>query len=154
MMKINDITARRIGVKDIGQLFALSKISLLERGIENIRDDILMTQLKNGVARRLQSFDYGLFQMNTLVGYIFSDVSSRAYDDTGSAMVESVYLLPEFRTVENYCKLLQCMVNLMAEFDITDIKTTDNWTLSNDCEIFEQAILLMGKPATMYRILP
>jgi hypothetical protein len=153
-MIVDDIRARRIGAKDITQLFALCKMSLLERGVENIRDDILMTQLKNGLVKRFQSFNYGLFKMNTLIGYVFSDVSSRSHNDNGSAVVESVYLSPEFRTVENYCKLLRCMTDLMAQLQITDIKTTDNWTLSNDCEIFEQAIKIMGEPTTMYRILP
>jgi len=153
MVNIDDIRARRIVAKDIDQLFKMAKVSLLERGVENIRDDILMTQLKNGIAKKLQSFDYGLFKMNTLIGYIFSDVASTAYDDTGFAVVDSIYLLPEFRTVGNYRKLLKCMIDLMAGLDISDIKTTDSWTLCNDCDVFKETISLLAKPETMYRIL-
>ena len=36
MMKINDIRARRLTEKDLTRLFELSKIALLEKGIDNI----------------------------------------------------------------------------------------------------------------------
>ena len=151
-MIIDDIRARRIQAKDIQQLFDIAKISLLEKGIENIREDILMTQLKNGIAKTIESFDYGLFKMNTLIGYVFTDVGGTAYDDSGFAVVDSIYLLPEFRTVENYSKLLRCMMEIMKAMEITNISTTDNWTLCNDCPVFAEAITHFAKPKIMYRI--
>lgn len=152
-MQINDYTVRRLQERDIHKLFELAKIALLEKGIDNIKEDILIQQLKSSLVKKIQSFDFGLFKMNTMVGFLFSDVGQYAYEDKGFAMVDQIYLLPEFRTESNYVKLLKEMTTTLTALGVTDIKTTDNWTLCNDCEIFAQTIEYLGQPRTMYRIL-
>jgi hypothetical protein len=152
IMIIDDIRIRRMVGKDIGQLFNMVKMSLVEKGIENIRDDILMTQLKNDMSRRIESFNFGLYKMNTLIGFVFLDVGARFYDDSGFAIIDSIFLLPEFRTPENYRKLLNPVSKLIDDLDIKDVKTSDNWTLCNDCEVFKETIAMMAEPQTLYRI--
>lgn len=152
-MQVNDYSVRRLEERHINQLFEVTKVCLLERGIENIKDDILIQQLKNSLVKKLQSFDFGLFKMNTMIGYIFTDVGQYAYEDKGFAMVDQIYLLPEFRTEANYVKLLEKMVHTFTPLGILDIKTTDAWSLCNDCPVFKQTIEYLGQPRTMYRIL-
>lgn len=152
-MQINDYKVRRLQERDIHKLFEIAKIALLEKGIDNIKEDILIQQLKSSLVKKIQSFDFGLFKMNTMVGFLFSDVGQYAYEDKGFAMVDQIYLLPEFRTESNYVKLLKEMTTTLTALGVKDIKTTDNWTLCNDCEIFAQTIEYLGQPRTMYRIL-
>lgn len=152
-MQINDYKVRRLQERDIHKLFEIAKIALLEKGIDNIKEDILIQQLKSSLVKKIQSFDFGLFKMNTMVGFLFSDVGQYAYEDKGFAMVDQIYLLPEFRTESNYVKLLKEMTTTLTALGVKDIKTTDNWTLCNDCEIFARTIEYLGQPRTMYRIL-
>ena len=135
-MQINDYRIKRLEEKDINQLFGITKMSLLEKGIE-----------------KLQSFDFGLFKLNTLIGFVFTDVGQYAYEEKGFALIDQIYILPEFRTEENYVKMLKEVVRTFAVFGIDNVKTTDNWTLCNDCPVFEKTILHLAKPQTMYRIL-
>jgi hypothetical protein len=153
IMEINDYRAKRLAEQDIFRLFELSKVALLEKGIDNIEDNILMSHLKNNLVRKHQAFDFGLFKLNTMVGYIFVDVSQYAYEDRGFAIVDQIYLLPEFRTEANYVKLLKVMVDTLTPLGVKDIKTTDNFTLCNDCEIFAGTIKHLGEPRKMYRIM-
>ena len=150
---INDIRTSRLAERDIHQLFKVSKMCLLEKGIENIKEDILIQQLKNSLVKKAQSFDFGLFKMNTLVGFIFTDVGQYPYEDKGFALVDQIYLMPEFRTEANYVKLLKHMVDTLTALGITNIKTTDDWTLCNNCEVFAKTIEYLGQPQTMYRIM-
>jgi|TARA_R100000479_G_scaffold92931_2_gene45831 hypothetical protein len=153
IMKIDDITTRRLIEKDIHKVFEIAKISLFEKGITNIKDDILITTLKQSLVRKFENFDFGLFKMNTLIGYTFTTIGQLAYEDKGFARVDNIYLLPEFRTEANYVKLLKALVNQMDAIGIKDIKTSDSWTLCNDCEVFSRTIEYLGKPNTIYRIL-
>ena len=153
IMQVNDYRIKRLEERDIQQLFGITKVCLLEKGIENIKEDILIRQLKNSLVKKLQSFDFGLFKLNTLIGFVFTDVGQYAYEEKGFAMVDQIYILPEFRTEENYVKMLRHMVRTFAVFGIDNIKTTDNWTLCNDCPVFEKTIVNLAKPQTMYRIL-
>lgn len=152
-MEVNDYRVRRLQERDINQLFSLAKVALLEKGIDNIREDILIQQLKSSLVKKVQSFDFGLFKMNTLIGFLFSDVGQYVYEDKGFAIVDQIYLLPEFRTESNYVKLLKEMVHTLTALGVTDIKTTDDWTLCNDCPVFASTIEYLGQPRTMYRIL-
>jgi len=152
-MQVNDYRVKRLEERDIDQLFAVTKMCLLEKGIENIKEDILIRQLKNSLVKKLQSFDFGLFKLNTLIGFVFTDVGQYAYEDKGFAMIDQIYLLPEFRTEENYVKMLKEMIRTFALFGVTNIRTTDDWTLSNDCPVFAKTIEYLGEPKTMYRIL-
>jgi hypothetical protein len=153
IMEINDYRVKRLMEKDIFQVFELSKIALLEKGIDKIKDNILMSHLKNNLVRKHQAFDFGLFKLNTLIGYIFVDVSQYAYEDNGFAIVDQIYLLPEFRTEANYIKLLKALVDTLTPLGVDDIKTTDGFTLCNDCEIFAQTIKDLGEPKQIYRIM-
>ena len=152
-MEINDKTVKRLAEKDIFALFELGKVALLEKGIDNIQDNILMSHLKSNLVRKHQAFDFGLFKLNTLIGFIFVDVSQYAYEDKGFAIVDQIYLLPEFRTEANYIRLLRAMVDTLTPLGVKDIKTTDNFTLCNDCEIFASTIKHLGEPRQIYRIM-
>ena len=152
-MEINDQTVKRLAEKGIFALFELGKVALLEKGIDNIQDNILMSHLKSNLVRKHQAFDFGLFKLNTLIGFIFVDVSQYAYEDKGFAIVDQIYLLPEFRTEANYIRLLRAMVDTLTPLGVKDIKTTDNFTLCNDCEIFASTIKHLGEPRQIYRIM-
>lgn len=152
-MQVNDYRVKRLEERDLEQLFGVTKMCLQEKGIENIKEDILIRQLKNSLVKKLQSFDFGLFKLNTLIGFVFTDVGQYAYEDKGFAMIDQIYLLPEFRTEENYVKMLKEMIRTFALFGVTNIRTTDNWTLCNDCPVFAKTIEYLGEPKTMYRIL-
>jgi hypothetical protein len=139
-MLINDYTVRRIEKHHIGPLFKLAKQCLHEKGIEKIKDDLLMAGLKNAVSKKLQIFDFGIFKLNTLIGFAFVEVKHIFYLDKPTATLESIYLLPEHRTEENYMQLLDYIIDLLTSLEIKNIITTDNWTLCNDCEILKGAL--------------
>ena len=153
IMQVNDIRARRLTERDLEKVFELAKIALLEKGIDNIKDDILVQQLKSGLVAKHHAFDFGLFKLNSMIGYIFVDIGQYAYEEKGFGIVDQIYLLPEFRTEANYVKLLRIMVETLTRLGVKDIKTTDNFTLCNDCKIFEQTIKYLGEPRQMYRIM-
>ena len=113
----------------------------------------MIQQLKNGLVSKHQAFDFGLFKLNTMIGFIFVDIGQYAYEDRGFGIVDQIYLLPEYRSEANYVNLLRVMVDTLTALGITDIKTTDNFTLCNDCEIFAQTIKYLGEPRQMYRIM-
>lgn len=139
-MIVNDYTVRRIEKQHIGALFKLAKQCLYEKGIEKIRDDLLMMGLKNALSAKMRVFDFGIFKLNTLIGFAFVEIKHIFYLDYPTAKLENVYLLPEYRNRENYIKLLDDVMELLKKLDVKTITTTDGWTLCNDCEIFKSAL--------------
>lgn len=140
IMLINDYIVRRIEKHHIGPLFKLAKQSLYEKGVEKIRDDLLMMGLKNAVSKKLQVFDFGIFKLNTLIGFAFVEIKHIFYLENPTATLESIYLLPEHRTEENYIKILDYIMDILKSLEVKNLITTDNWTLCNDCEILKGAL--------------
>jgi hypothetical protein len=149
-MILDDIHVRPVNHKDITRLFELAKRSLYEKGIENIRDDILMLGLKNNLVKKYKNIDLGLYKLNTLIGFAFIELQKPMYLAKAIATVDTIYILEEFRNIENYQKLLNTTLPTLAKAEITTIKTSDEWTLSNDCEILKAAIITLGKPKIIY----
>jgi len=149
-MFIDDIQVRPIKDKDIYQLFDLAKISLEEKGIENINDDILMTGVKNSLVKKYTNIDFGLFKLNTMIGFAFIEMAHPIYLDTPIATFDSIFILEDYRTEQNYQKLVQQVMNTLTKMGVKHIRTTDDWTLCNDCETFKRAIADMAKPRTFY----
>lgn len=134
-MFIDDIQARMIKSSDIEPVFIMAKQCLEEKGIEKIRDDILLLGIKNAMVKPYQFIDVGLFKLNTLVGFAFAEFSYFWFEQP-TAKLNTIYLAPEHRTEENYEKLWNKMAFEMKKRDIEKVITTDNWTLVNDCDIF------------------
>ena len=88
-MMIDDYTVRRIEKQHINSLFRLAKQCLYEKGIENIKDDLLMMGLKNALSAKMRVFDFGIFKMNTLVGFAFVEVKHIFYLDYPTATLET-----------------------------------------------------------------
>jgi hypothetical protein len=139
-MIIDDYTVRRIQKEHIAPLFKIAKQSLYEKGVEKIKDDLLMTGLKNALSKKLQIFDFGIFKLNTLIGFAFVEIKHIFYLENSTATLESIYLLPEHRTEENYTKLMNYIMDLLKGLEVKTLTTTDNWTLCNDCEILKEAL--------------
>lgn len=151
-MMINDITIQKIQPKHINQLFDMSKKALEEKGIDNIRDDILMAGLKNIQVKKYSNIDFGMFKLNTLIGFGFVEFSQMVYEQKPIATVSTIYVLPEFRSRENYLKLINEILLTLTKIGIDTVKTTDDWTLCNDCEIFKSSIQSMSRKETVYRM--
>lgn len=149
MINIDDIHARKLTTRDIDQLFGMAKQSLTEKGIEGIRDDILLLGLKNGVARPIDAIDVGLFKLNTLVGFAFTELNWLFFEEP-TAKLNSIYLIPEFRTEQNYEKLWLHSAHEIKERGIRKIMTTDQWTLVNDCPIFLAWLNGVGKKKQIF----
>ena len=139
-MILGDYTVRRIEETHIGQLFRLSKDCLYEKGVENIRDDLLMLGLKNALSKKMVNVDFGLFKLNSLVGFAFVEIHQIFYLKNPNARLMSIYLHPDHRTEENYAKMLDYILNLLNQLEIKILTTADNWTLCNDCEILDRAM--------------
>ena len=149
-MFIDDLQVRPIKEKDVYQLFDMAKLSLYEKGIENINDDILMTGVKNSLVKKYTNIDFGLFKLNTLIGFAFVELSHPLYLESPIATLDTIFLLEEFRTEENYHKLLDNIMITLTKLGIKNIKTTDDWTLCNDCQILKTAIKNISRPRTYY----
>lgn len=149
-MFIDDIQVRMIKEKDIYQLFDMAKLALKEKGIENINEDILMVGVKNSLVKKYTNIDFGLFKLNTLIGFAFVELSHPLYLNSPIATLDTIFLVEEFRTEQNYLKLLDNIMLTLTKTGIKNIKTTDDWTLCNDCEIFKTAILNISRPRTYY----
>jgi len=149
-MFIDDLQVRPIKEKDVYQLFDMAKLSLYEKGIENINDDILMTGVKNSLVKKYTNIDFGLFKLNTLIGFAFVELSHPLYLKSPIATLDTIFLLEEFRTEENYHKLLDNIMITLTKLGIKNIKTTDDWTLCNDCQILKTAIKNISRPRTYY----
>ncbi len=147
-MIIDDYNVRRIQKQDINDLFKIAKASLTEKGIENIRDDLLLIGLKNACAKKLQTFDFGLFKLNTLVGYAFMDVNHVFYEKDATGLINTIYILPEHRNEKNYMKIIDFILDFNNNLEIKKIKTTDNWTLCNDCPILLELLNKIVKKTT------
>jgi len=149
-MFVDDIQVRPIKEKDIYQLFDMAKLSLNEKGIENINDDILMTGVKNSLVKKYSNIDFGLFKLNTLIGFAFVELSHPLYLESPIATLDTVFVLEEFRSQKNYLKILDHILLTLHKIGVKNIKTTDDWTLCNDCDIFKSAITTIGRPRTYY----
>ena len=149
-MFIDDIQVRPIKEKDIYQLFDMAKLSLKEKGIENINEDILMTGVKNSLVKKYSNIDFGLFKLNTLIGFAFVELSHPLYLRDPMATLDTVFIIEPYRSEKNYHKILDEVILTLHKLDIKKIKTTDNWTLCNDCEIFRSAISNIGRTRTYY----
>ena len=147
-MIVNNISVQQIQARHINQLFDLSKDALREKGIENIREDILMAGLKNTLAKKYSQIDFGVMHLNTLVGFGFVEITQPIYLERPSAQIQHVYLHPDFRTAENYIKLLREIVSTVAKIGAGTIKTTDDWTLCNDCDVFKTAMTMLANHQT------
>jgi hypothetical protein len=150
IMLIDDIQVRLIKEKDIYQLFDMAKLSLKEKSIENINDDILMVGVKNSLVKKYTNIDFGLFKLNTLIGFAFVELSHPLYLDSPVATLDTIFIIEEFRTEQNYHKLLDNIMLTLTKTGIKNIKTTDDWTLCNDCEILKTAIINISRPRTYY----
>jgi len=149
-MFIDDLQVRPIKEKDVYQLFEIAKLSLYEKGVENINDDILMVGVKNSLVKKYTNIDFGLFKLNTLIGFAFVELSHPLYLESPIATLDTIFLLEEFRTEENYHKLLDNIMITLTKLGIKNIKTTDDWTLCNDCQILKTAIKNISRPRTYY----
>lgn len=136
-MIVDDVQARLLKPKDIDQTFAMAKDCLFEKGIEVIKDDILITGLKNAMAKPYRYVDVGLFKLNTLVGFAFLEINGFWYEEL-KGKLNTIYLIPSMRTKQNYQKLWDFVATQLTMRDIKKIITADNWTLVNDCEIFTE----------------
>ncbi len=152
-MFIDDITVRRIQKQDIGDLFNVAKASLTEKGIENIRDDLLMTGLKNACSKKTQQFDFGLYKLNKLIGFCFIELTKVFYEKDSKATYNTIYIIPEYRNKENYKKIFDTTFNFLREIDVVNVVTTDNFTLCNDCNILQDLFdeMVGITPKTYYR---
>ena len=151
-MFINDIQVRPIRQSDVYQLFDMAKQSLHEKGVEHIRDDILMAGVKNSLVKTYSNKDFGLFKLNTLIGFAFVEITAPMYIKSMVATLDTVFVLEEFRTKQNYQKMMSEVIHHLVKEGIKNIKTTDDWTLCNNCEIFVDAIKEMAKPITFYKL--
>ena len=149
-MFVDDIQVRPIKEKDIYQLFDMAKLSLNEKGIDNIKDDILMSGVKNSLVKKYSNIDFGLFKLNTLIGFAFVELSHPLYFESPIATLDTVFVLEEFRSQKNYLKIIDHILQTLCKIGIKNIKTTDDWTLCNDCDIFKSAIATIGRPRTYY----
>ena len=152
MFNINDIQVRPIKQSDIYQLFDMAKQSLHEKGVEHIRDDILMAGVKNSLVKTYSNKDFGLFKLNTLIGFAFVEITSPVYMKSPVATLDTIFILEEFRTKQNYEKIVTEAIHHLVKEGIKNIKTTDDWTLCNNCEIFVDAIKAMAQPRTFYKL--
>jgi len=134
------IVVRRIKTSDLRDLFVLAKQSLKEKGIENIRDDLLMIGLKNALSKKLVNIDFGVFKDDEMIGFAFLEVFHLFYLQQPTAKLENIYLTLTERTEENYLEILYAIMDVLESIDIKILNTADNWTLCNDCEILDRAM--------------
>ena len=80
-MILDDINVRRIQKHNIDELFLLAKACLLEKGIDNIKEDLLMLGLKNACSKKLETIDFGLFKLNKLIGFAFLDLNKKFFEE-------------------------------------------------------------------------
>jgi len=149
-MIVDDIQVRRIGAKDIYQLFDLACESLREKGIENFKEDIVMIGLKNNLVRKYTNIDFGLYKLNTLIGFAFVEFQKPVYLNKPVAMLDNIFICRDHRTARNYRKLIDSILQTLAKMEIPTIKTSDEWTLCNNCETFKSAVSDLAKPKTIY----
>ena len=153
IMILDDIAVRRIQKQHIDELFLMAKACLLEKGIENIREDLLMLGLKNACAKKLETIDFGLFKMNKLIGFAFLDLNKKFFEDNATGLLNTIYIVPEHRTEKNYMKQIDYILDFCKTLGIKQIKTTDNWTLCNDCEVLIGLLeSLKHKKVSTYRL--
>jgi len=139
-MFAQEYTVKRIQAPDLRSLFVLAKQCLFEKGIEKIKDDLLMWSLKNAVSQKLRNLDFGLFKHNQLIGFAFVEVSHMIYLENGQAQLDTIFLTKEHRTEENYIRLVDYTMNVLNQLGIGSMTTTNNFILCNDCEIFNTAM--------------
>ncbi len=149
-MFVDDVQVRTITAKDIYQLFDLACESLREKGIENFKEDIVMVGLKNSLVKKYSCLDVGLYKLNTLIGFAFIEFTKPVYLEKPIATLDNIFISQDHRTAQNYRKIIDSILLTLAKLDIATIRTSDEWTLCNNCETFKTAVSGLARPRTIY----
>ena len=91
--------------------------------------------------------------MNKLIGFAFLDLNKKFFEDNATGLLNTIYIVPEHRTEKNYMKQIDYILDFCKALGIKQIKTTDNWTLCNDCEVLIGLLeSLKHKKVSTYRL--